>query len=168
MLMTATYGSWIEFRDLVARCISAIQMGRELSGVAVWYLNEIRPPDDCGVENWAKYSVLPLGVADVDFGKVTGATGSMVLCPGDDRHVLVDWAQTSKPGIGEGMPLADYYEPPNSEVLAIELTANRFNLEELDEVQPMEELDELHRLVKDTFVKSLTSDGVALMGGEKG
>ena len=130
---------------------------------SLWYLNEIRLDGGGKIEDWPKYTGLPIGAPGLELGNATGASGSVVLCPGEGRHLVVEWAHTSRPGVSPEMPLGEFYEPPEGPVLAIELTATSGQLDEVERNIVFEELDELHYSVKAAFESVLTDDGIALM-----
>ena len=167
MLMTARYERWQRVRDCVALVHEAVGVSRNVAGLSMWYLNEIRPPEGGQIDAWSEYTRLPVGASGLDVGPIAGAAGSLLLCPGEARHISIEWTHTSSPAIDEESQLADYYEQPATALLAIELNATANPVDVLTSTDMiLAELDILNGLVKKTFMSLLTPKAVAIMEGD--
>ncbi len=165
-ISTVRYERWERFCGGVAELLEYVGKGRGSDYASVRFLDEVRPAASTGLFEWSKYVRLPVVAEDVVLDRVAGHYGGLVLHLDDNKHVNVEWAPTHEPAVSDDHPLHSYYEAPEDSVLAVEWTGwCRFEEPASAEVV-CGELDSLHAVISEAFLRVLTPESLQLMRSE--
>ncbi|WP_420445674.1 TIGR04255 family protein [Candidatus Poriferisodalis sp.] len=165
-VLTVQYERWERFRGVVEALLGHVAKGRGIEYSSVRFLDEIRPPSSTDLFEWTKYVNLPVVTEDVVLDHVEGHYGGLVLHLDDNKHVNIEWAPTYEPAISDDHPLRVHYEEPKDSVLAVEWTGwCRFE-DHASEDAALRELDSLHEVIKESFLRVLTPASMNLLRGE--
>ena len=165
-ISTVQYERWERFRGIIAELLEYVGKGRGFDYTSVRFLDEVRPVASTGLFEWSDYVRLPVVAEDVVLDRVAGHYGGLVLHLDDNKHVNVEWAPTHAPAVSDDHPLHSYYEEPEDSVLAVEWTGwCRFE-DPVSADVVRDELDSLHAVISEAFLRVLTPESLQLMRGE--
>lgn len=165
-ISTARYVRWERFREVVAELLKHVTKGRGIDYASVYFLDEIRPPSSTDLLEWSEYVNLPVVTRDVVLDHVSGAYGGLVLHLDDKKHINIEWTPTFEPALEDDHPLREHYDEPEGGLLAVEWNGwCRFEDQASAEVA-LGELDSLHAVIKESFLKVLRPASMKILRGE--
>ena len=109
---------------------------------------------------------LPVVTRDIVLDHVSGSYGGLVLHLDENKRINIEWTHTSEAAFEDDHPLYQHYDDPEDSLLAVEWHGwCRFE-EPTSAELALGELDSLHTVIKESFLKVLTQASMKLLRGE--